>query len=151
MTNSPKRLLSLAISVVALALVVAPVSFAGEDNPGPTQAGETQSAPSGPSSPALSEGPVTKAAPVSTSAPAAKTKNSASGNVLGVSHTASRTVVSSTRTSDTVQAKGGIQAGFGGMATDPTSLPALLAGVTGVLLILGAAFTFIPVRLRSQN
>jgi hypothetical protein len=42
MKNSVKRLLLLAVSVIALALVVAPVTFAGEDDPGPTQAGEIQ-------------------------------------------------------------------------------------------------------------
>lgn len=142
MKKSPKRLLLLAVTIVALALVVAPASFAGEDDDaGPTQAGETQGAPSGPDSPAASLGPVTKAAP----------STETSTNVLGVSRSASEKVANVTRTADTVRAKGGIQAGFGGMATDGSSLPALLAGLTGVLLILAAAFTFIPVRLRSQS
>ena len=150
MKNSPKRLLLLAITVVALALVIAPASFAGEDDgQGPTQAGETQNAPSGPESPAVLQGPAQQSAP----APA-KTSKSSSGSkakVLGAERTASRTVVKTTRTADTVRARGGIQAGFGGMATEATSLPALLASMTGVLLLIGAASIFVPSVRRSQH
>lgn len=151
MKNSPKRLLLLAVTVVALALVIAPASFAGEDDPqGPTQAGETQSAPSGPS-PAQSQGPE-QATQVKSESTTKRTSGgkSSSGHALHTSRTAGRTVVKTTRTADTVRAKGGVQAGFGGMATEATSVPALIAGMAGILLLIGAASILVPVR-RSQH
>ena len=63
MNNSVKRLLLLAVSVIALALVVVPVSFAGEDDdPGPTQAGETQG-PQGANTLADQQGPAEESIP----------------------------------------------------------------------------------------
>lgn len=140
MKNSPKRLLLLVVSVIALALVVAPVSFAGEDDDGPTQAGEIQGPPE--NSPAESQGP---------NAPS-ESNGSESFQVLGATDVASKKVAA-TKTQDVVQAKGGVQAGFGGMATQATSsFPMTLAFAAGILLIiLAAATTFTPLRLRSQK
>jgi hypothetical protein len=144
MKKSPKRLLLLVVSVIALALVVAPVSFAGEDDPGPTQAGEVQG-PSDGNSPAVLQGP--GGAPVanrtSGGSPAATTE------VLGATETNTATT-GTTGTKDVVKAKGGIQAGFGGMASEPTS-STTLAGLVSVLLALGAALVLIPFRRRSQD
>jgi hypothetical protein len=129
MTHSPKRLLLTAVSAMILALTIAPMSFAGEDeDSGPTQAGETQ----GPAatSPATKRGP----APVK-----AKAKVKA----------VSRHKTAATSTQDVVRAKGGIQAGFGGMTTESTAL--MLPGFVGVLLILGAASFVVPVRRGSSE
>jgi hypothetical protein len=143
MKNSVKRLLLLAVSVIALALVVAPVSFAGEDDPGPTQAGETQ-APQGANTLAEQQGPSED----SGSAVNGNSGNSGSSTqVLGATETFN---TATTGTTDVVKAKGGIQAGFGGMATQPTS-STTLAGLVGILFALAAAVVLIPVRLRSQD
>jgi hypothetical protein len=141
MKKSPKRLLLLVVSVIALALVVAPVSFAGEDDPGPTQAGEVQG-PSEGNSPAVLQGP--DGAPATQNgggSPAATTE------VLGATETFE---TATTGTKDVVKAKGGIQAGFGGMASQSTSSPTL-AGLVGVLFALAAAVVLIPFRQRSQD
>jgi hypothetical protein len=140
MKKSPKRLLLLVVSVIALALVVAPVSFAGEDDPGPTQAGEVQG-PSDGNSPAVLQGP--DGAPVTQNggSPASTTE------VLGATETFN---TATTGTKDVVKAKGGIQAGFGGMASQSTSSPTL-AGLVGVLFALAAAVVLIPFRQRSQD
>ena len=143
MKMSPKRLLLLVVSVIALALVVAPVSFAGEDDPGPTQAGEVQG-PSDGTSPAVLQGP--------DGAPVAANENSGGSpasttEVLGATETFN---TATTGTKDVVKAKGGIQAGFGGMASQSTSSPTL-AGLVGVLFALAAAVVLIPFRQRSQD
>jgi len=143
MKKSPKRLLLLVVSVIALALVVAPVSFAGEDDPGPTQAGEVQG-PSEGGSPALLQGPG--------GAPVAATEDSggspaATTEVLGATETSN---TATTGTKDVVKAQGGIQAGFGGMASEPTS-STTIAGLVGALLALGAAVVLVPFRRRSQD
>ncbi len=145
MKNSVKRLLMLGVSVIALALVVAPVSFAGEDDPGPTQAGETQ-APQGANTLAEQQGPAEESSP-------AVNANSGSGGgssaqVLGATATFKTTT---TGTKDVVKAKGGVQAGFGGMATQPTSTSTTLAGLVGILFALAAAVVLIPFRQRSQD
>ena len=142
MTKSSKRLPFLAVCTMALALVLAPVSFAGEDDPdpGPTQVGETQAGENqgGGGSPAGLQGPVTNNG-------SAEANNGASTQVRGAS-------VKSTQAQDVVRAQGGVQAGFGGMATQATSFPMTLAFAGGILLIiLAAAATFTPLRLRSQN
>ncbi len=140
MTKSPKRLSFLAVGTMALALVLAPVSFAGEDDPdpGPTQVGETLADSTGPGG----SGPASVQGPESNSGSAGSTNN-ASTEVQGASHT----------TKDVVQAKGGIQAGFGGMATQATSsfsmTLALAAGI--MLIVLAGAATVTPLRLRSQK
>jgi hypothetical protein len=135
MTNSSKRLLLLAVSIVALALSLAPVSFAGESDPGPTQVGEIQ----GPATPS----PASQSGPSSSSGSSkSSSSNGSKGAVLGV-----RTTV----TKDTVQAKGGVQAGFGGMATEAASLPTTLAFAGGILLLLAAAAGFTPLHRRSQD
>jgi len=139
MTKSPKRLAFLAVGTMALALVLAPVSLAGEDeDPGPTQVGETLADSTGPGG----SGPASVQGPDSNSGSAGSTNN-ASAEVLGASHT----------TKDVVRAKGGIQAGFGGMATQATSsfsmTLALAAGI--MLIILAGAATVTPLRLRSQK
>jgi len=146
MTKSPKRLAFLAVCTMALALVLAPVSFAGEDDgdPGPTQAGETFAGEngSGGSGPASLQGP---------------TSNSGSAgadNSAGVSNSAASKASRNVKaTRDVVRAKGGVQAGFGGMATQATSsFPMTLAFSAGlVLIILAGAATFTPLRLRSQK
>ena len=138
MKNSPKRLLATALAIIALALIVAPVSFAGEDDPGPTQVGETQTAQ--PESLASQQGPVTA------SSGSKSSSTSSTVRVLGASRTAA-----TTRTKDTVRAQGGIQAGFGGMATEGTSPFVALIGAMGIVLVLGAALIFVPARLRSNN
>jgi hypothetical protein len=153
MTKSPKRLLLVAVSALALALVVAPVSFAGEDDGvGPTQAGEIQ----GPieNSPASSQGPAVENSPAVQNAPSGATKsnnNSGSSKVLGASRTAAKKVTQTTRTRDVVRATGGVQAGFGGMAAAATSNSMSLAGALGILLILAGAATVLPNRLRTQR
>jgi len=139
MTKSPKRLAFLAVGTMALALVLAPVSFAGEDeDPGPTQVGETLADSTGPGG----SGPASVQGPESNSESAGSTNN-ASTEVQGASHT----------TKDVVRAKGGIQAGFGGMATQATSsfsmTLALAAGI--MLIVLAGAATVTPLRLRSQK
>ena len=135
MKKSPMRLLLLVLSVVALALALAPASFAGEDDEaGPTQAGETQGPISGSSGPASLQGPAST-----------ESQDTGSAEVLGVSETTQQT----TKTADVVKAKGGVQAGFGGMATSSGSLP--FAGITGVLLILAGALIFVPAHLRSRE
>jgi len=143
MTKSPKRLAFLAVCTMALALVLAPVSFAGEDHddPGPTQAGETFVGEngSGGSGPASLQGPTSE----SGSAGANSVNKSAAAK-------ASRNVKA---TRDVVRAKGGVQAGFGGMATQATSsFPMTLAFAAGLMLvILAGAATLTPLRLRSQK
>jgi hypothetical protein len=145
MKKSPKRLLFLVVSVVALALVVAPVSFAGEDDPGPTQAGEVQG-PSQGDSPANQQGPG--------GAPVAATQRSGGSpasttEVLGATETSTATT-GTTSTQDVVKAQGGIQAGFGGMATQATSTTSL-TGLVAAVLALGAALVLVPFRRRTQE
>ena len=150
MTHSPKRLLLTAISVIVLALAAAPMSFAGEDDPGPTQAGETQGS-SNATTLATQRGPAPSSPQGSTgtsySSNGSNGSNGSSSEVLGTS--VSKNVSVSTK--DTVRAKGGIQAGFGGMATEATPLWITLPGIAGVLLILGAATTLAPVLVRSRG
>ena len=140
MTKSPKRLAFLAVCTMALALVLAPVSFAGEDDddPGPTQAGETFAGEngSGGSGPASLQGP-----------------SGNSGSVEVNNNAAVKATRKAKATKDVVRAKGGVQAGFGGMATQATSsFPMTLAFAAGlVLMILAGAATFTPLRLRSQK
>ena len=139
MKNSVKRLLLLAVSVIALALVVAPVSFAGEDDgPGPTQAGEIQAPQGGSTLLAEQQGPSEESSP-------AVNGNSGSSQVLSATKT-----FKTTGTKDVVKAKGGVQAGFGGMASQSTS-STTLAGLVGILFALAAAVVLIPSRLRSQD
>ncbi len=73
-TRSSIRLLLIAAGVVALVLAIAPVSFAGED-PGPTQNGEVQPAPT----------PAPAATPAPTSSPASNTvaKSKDTGKAVG--------------------------------------------------------------------
>jgi hypothetical protein len=126
---------------MALALAIAPVSFAGENDgsPGPTQVGEIAQPVAAPAvPPAATPAPAAPAAPAAAAAPAATTQA-----VKGVS----KTIVKK----DTVRAKGGIQAGFGGMATQSSSLPMTLAFTAGILLLLGAAAGFSPLRRNSQD
>jgi hypothetical protein len=146
MKNSVKRLLLLAVSVIALALVVAPVSFAGEDDPGPTQAGETQ-APQGANTLAEQQGPSEDSGSAVNGNSGNSGNSGSSTQVLGATETFN---TATTGTTDVVKAKGGIQAGFGGMATQPTS-STTLAGLVGILFALAAAVVLIPVRLRSQD
>jgi hypothetical protein len=155
MKNSVKRLLLLAVSVIALALVVAPVTFAGEDDPGPTQAGEIQ-APQDGNTLAGQQGPAEESSPAVNGDSNGNSNRNSNGNssksvsstqVLGATESFS---TSTTRTKDVVKAKGGIQAGFGGMASQPTS-STTLAGLVGVLFALAAAVVLIPFRLRSQD
>jgi hypothetical protein len=166
MTNRTKRLLLIAVSVIALALALAPVSFAGEDDSsGPTQVGEiagpittpapaeqigpapaapTPAAPAPVAAAPVAAAPVASATSPSTSQSSTSTKKS---SVKGVS----KTVVKTISTKDTVKAKGGIQAGYGGMATQSTSLPMTLAFAGGILFILAGAAGFTPLRRRSQD
>jgi hypothetical protein len=155
MTNSSKRLLFFAVNAMALVLAFAPVSFAGESSgAGPTQVGEIAAPVTTTQAPAQQTAPVAPApaapapaAPVAaapTAAPSTSHKSSSKGAVKGVS----RTIVKK----DTVRAKGGIQAGFGGMATGSamsTSMTLALAG--GILLILAAAAGYVPLARRSQD
>jgi hypothetical protein len=147
MTHSPKRLLLTAISVIVLALAAAPMSFAGEDDPGPTQAGETQG-PSNATTLATRQGPSSSSPQGSSTSSNNRSSNSGSSSeVLGTSVSKSYAV----STKDTVRAKGGIQAGLGGMATEATPLWIMLPGIAGVLLILGAGTTLAPVLVRSRG
>jgi hypothetical protein len=143
MTKSPKRLAFLAVCTMALALVVTPMSFAGEDDgdPGPTQAGETFAGENGTGG----SGPASVQGPVSNS------NNSAAESTNNASVKKSHKVKAANR--DVVRAQGGIQAGFGGMATQATSsFPMTLAFSAGILLIiLAGAATFTPLRLHSQK
>jgi hypothetical protein len=164
MTNRSKRLLLIAVSVIALSLSLAPVSFAGEDDSsGPTQVGEiagptiTTPAPAeqtGPTAPAPAAPAAPEASAPAASAPVASSPSTSSSTastksaVKGVSKTV---VVKTISTKDTVKAKGGIQAGFGGMATQSTSMPMTLAFAGGILLLLAAAAGFTPLRRRSQD
>jgi hypothetical protein len=157
MTNSSKRLLFFAVNAMALVLAFAPVSFAGESSgAGPTQVGEIaapvtttqapaqQTAPVAPAPAAPAPAPAAPVAAAPTAAPSTSHKSSSKGAVKGVS----RTIVKK----DTVRAKGGIQAGFGGMATGSamsTSMTLALAG--GILLILAAAAGYVPLARRSQD
>jgi hypothetical protein len=143
MTNSSKRLLLLAVSVMALMLAFAPVSFAGEDDgSGPTQVGEI-AAPTAPA-PATQTAPAAPVAAAPTSSTSSSSSHSSSaGGVKGVSKTIAK--------KDTVVAKGGIQAGFGGMATQSTSLPMTLAFAGGILFLLAATAGFAPLARRSQD
>jgi hypothetical protein len=145
MKNSVKRLLMLGVSVIALALVVAPVSFAGEDDPGPTQAGETQ-APQGANTLAEQQGPAEESSPAVNRN--SGTTGGSESQVLGATETFK---TATTGTKDVVKAKGGVQAGFGGMATQPTSTSTTLAGLVGILFALAAAVVLIPFRQRSQD
>ena len=157
MTNSLKRLPFLAVGAMALALMIAPVSFAGEDDDqGPTQVGEIQSGAGETPNVAEQTGP-SEAAPSEAAPSPAPSQESAgstqskvgSAKVLGATHKASKQkVLATTHTSDVRQATGGVQAGFGGMATE-SSQPMTLALAGGILLILAAGFT--QLRLRSQS
>ena len=144
MKNSVKRLLLLAVSVIALALVVAPVSFAGEDDPGPTQAGEIQ-APQDGNTLAEQQGPSEESSPAVNRN--SDTTGGSESQVLGATETFK---TATTGTKDVVKAKGGVQAGFGGMASQQTS-STTLAGLVGILFALAAAVVLIPFRLRSQD
>jgi hypothetical protein len=122
-TRSSIKLLFIAAGVVALVLALAPASFAGEDDPGPTQVGEVQAAPI--QAPAAAQGPA-----------------SVTHATLGASTTLG---VSSKK--DTVRAVGGIQTGAGGMAVtewSPTLALALAGG--GVVLLLAAGIGGAPLR-----
>ena len=153
MTHSPRRLLLTAISVIVLAREAHRSCREREDDPGPTQVGETQGptdattlatkqGPS-PSSPQGSNGSSNNGSSYSSNN---GSSNSGSSEVLGTSVSKGVSVA----TQDTVRAKGGIQAGFGGMANESTPLWIMLPGVAGLLLILGAASTLAPVRARSR-
>jgi hypothetical protein len=145
MKNSVKRLLLLAVSVIALALVVAPVSFAGEDDdPGPTQAGEIQAPQGGATTLAEQQGPAEE------SSPAVNGNSGKSGSSTQVLSATKTFKTATTGTKDFVKAKGGVQASFGGMASQPTS-STTLAGLVGILFALAAAVVLIPFRLRSQD
>jgi lysozyme family protein len=137
MTSKTKRLLFLAVTAMALVLATAPVSFAGESgSPGPTQVAETTVPVVTTQAPAETPAPAAAPAPApAAAAPAAEVK------------AAVKTVIKK----DTVRAKGGIQAGFGGMATQSSSLPMTLAFTAGILLLLGAAAGFSPLRRNSQD
>jgi hypothetical protein len=148
MTNSSKRLLFFAVNAMALVLAFAPVSFAGEnDGSGPTQVGEIAAPTTTTQAPAQQTAPAAPApaAPVA-SAPQSSSSQSSSSGVKGVT----KTVV---KKKDTVRAKGGIQAGFGGMATESsaTSLPMTLAFAGGILFLLASAAGFAPLSRRSQD
>jgi hypothetical protein len=138
MTSKTKRLLFLAVTAMALVLATAPVSFAGESggSPGPTQVGET-------TVPVTTPAPATSPAPQAPAAPAASTPAQSTGGVAAVTKT--------TVKKDTVKAKGGIQAGYGGMATQSSSLPMELALGIGLLFILTAAVGSTPLVRRSRD
>jgi hypothetical protein len=133
-TRSIRGLLVLAAAVFAFALAVAPASFAGEDDQGPTQAGEvlgTQTSTSAPSKPAATHTESSRSG-----------SSQSSGGVLGATFTVSK---------DTTRARGGIQTGVGGMASTPAlNLFLALALAGGGLLSLGAAGRFAPRRHRSE-
>jgi hypothetical protein len=137
MTSKTKRLLFLAVTAMALVLATAPVSFAGESgSPGPTQVAETTVPVVTTQAPAETPAPAAAPAPApAAAAPAAEVK------------AAVKTVVKK----DTVRAKGGIQAGFGGMATQSSSVPMELALGIGLLFILTAAVGSSPLVRRSQD
>jgi len=136
-TSSLRSVLALGAVLLAM-LALAPAGFAGEDDPVPPPTTPTEPtpttpeptppppppapAPTPPPPPAKAPAPA-KPAPVSKPAPAKPKSQSTSGG-----------------SSDTGKAKGGVQAGFGGMtASDPASfvLPISLAG--GALVVLTAA------------
>jgi hypothetical protein len=78
--------------------------------------------------------------------------------VLAASHTSSSSSKSSSSKSkggvlgaSTTITTSGIQAGFGGMATESASRSTLLASVGGILLVLASAFGLTPIRRRSQD
>jgi hypothetical protein len=113
--------------------------------------------PVGPAGPAGPEGPT--GATGATGAAGANGSNGSNGTsaVLGASHTSKSSSkggvlgTTATVTNDTVQATGGIQAGFGGMATKSSSLPMTLAIAGGILLVLAASAGLVPLRRRSQD
>lgn len=188
MTHSSKRVLFLALSAVALVLTIAPVSYAGEDNPGPTQVGTVTVTAPGPQGPAGAVGPAGPAGPAGPSGPAGSTGatgstgakgatgstgatgasgKSGTSQVLGATHTSSNTSKSTAATntanttstttsgvlgtSATITTRG-VQAGFGGMATQSsTPGPMVLASAGGILLVLALAFGLTPVGRRSQG
>jgi hypothetical protein len=128
--SSSTRLLFLAAFVIVFALAFAPLSFAGEDDPGPTQAAET-----------VATAPVTPAAPA---APTAPTTTS--------STTSSSSSSSTSKSKDTVRAKGGVQTGLGGMAAGSgSSMLVALALGGGGLVLLTAASGVAPLRRRSEG
>jgi pyruvate/2-oxoglutarate dehydrogenase complex dihydrolipoamide acyltransferase (E2) component len=161
MTSNSKRLLLVAVSAIALVLAIAPVSFAGESSgsPGPTQVGEIAGPTTPP--PAQQTGPAAPAAPAPATAPAApaasapSTSNSTSHSTSHAKKSVKKSGVKGVSkiisVKDTVQAKGGIQAGLGGMATQPSSLPTNMALTIGLLFILAAAVSSTPLVRRSQD
>jgi hypothetical protein len=127
--RSSIKLLLAAAGLAALVLALAPVSFAGED-PGPTQAGEVQAAPT--QSPADSQGPSHGTLAVTTSV-AKKSKSGGSAK------------------QDTVNAVGGIQTGAGGMAVPGFSAAVALGLVGGGALLLAAGTGGAALRRRAEG
>jgi hypothetical protein len=135
-----KKVLFLPVVAVAAALAASPVSFAGEDDPSPTQAGEVV----GQSTPAP--------APQKSSSSTRSTKSTKS---VARSHSTSSakatTTVSHSR--DTVRARGGVQTGLGGaLAASSESNAVLTFGLAGgALALLAAAAGVAPIRRRSEG
>jgi hypothetical protein len=133
-TRSSMKLLLVALGVVALVLAITPVSFAGEDDPGPTQVGEVQG-PSSSQSPAASQGP-------ETSAPSHDTLGVTTKLASSTQHTSKK---------DTVRAVGGIQTGVGGMAATAWNPTLALALAGGGVVVLLAAGMGTPLRRRMEG
>jgi hypothetical protein len=77
-------------------------------------------------------------------------------HVLAASHTSSGSSNSSAGgvlgTTTTLTTRGGVQAGFGGMAADTASSPTWLAFAGGgILLVLASAFGLTPLRRGSRD
>jgi hypothetical protein len=121
-----KKVALLAVTVIAFALAVAPVSFAGEDDPGPTQSGEV----------------------LGTSVTLGKTTSKSSTS----KSSSSKSTSASSNSRDTVRAKGAVQTGFGGaFATSGSDVTLSLALGTGAVILLAAAAGVAPLRRRAEG
>src|SRR3954447_7215935 len=123
---SPKRLLFLAALVMVFVLALAPASFAGEDDPGPTQAGETLG--------------------VTTTGNGNSGSSSQSSNAKKLAKNAKKLAKK-----DTVHAKGGIQTGFGGMTASGPNMLFVLALAGGGLAALAGPARIAPVGGRMDH
>jgi hypothetical protein len=112
MSSKPlKRLLLIGATASAFVLSVAPASYAGEDDGSDDTTTTEQTAPA--------------PAPAPTPAPQESTSSSSSGG-------------SSSGSSDTKVAKGGVQTGFGGMASATDANVILPLSIGGALVLLSS-------------
>lgn len=153
-----KKLLFLAATVMVAVLAIAPVGFAGEDDPGPSQAGELV-APPPPAPAAPAPSPESAPAPQRTesssrSLSSTKSKSPSKSTSRSKSHSKGRTLAAhQTIRRDTVKAKGGVQTGFGGVVAESASSNLVLSlGLgAGGFVLLAAAAGLAPIRRRSEG